>query len=247
MDAYTCTHWFKTLRDYLSNYFTDIGGNLEIDLAFCLDGSQVVTQDNFTHFLSFIKAITASLNVSENGTHVAVALYGNTPKLVIDFDDHYNQSSLESAVDAIIYPGSRLSNMGAGLSLVTTGLFNSNAARPNATRVLVVLTASKSQDDIEVPSYGLLAINKVNIFIIGVGIEYSLGQLREISSDPDSSFVVTYISGENLALATSSFKVTLAIGIHYLFYYYFCLKTIYLKTLAKNHVFQFSKATNQLI
>ena len=184
-------------------------------MAFCLDGSQVVTQDNFSQFLSFIKAVTASLNVSENGTHVAVALYGNIPKLVIDFDDHFNQSSLESAVDAIIYPGSRLSNMGAGLSLVSTGLFNSDAARPNAARVLVVLTASKSQDDIEVPSYGLLINSNVNIFIIGVGTEYSLGQLREISSNPDISFVVTYTSGENLAVATSSFKETLAKGIHY--------------------------------
>lgn len=105
--------------------------------------------------------------------------------------------------------------MGAGLSLVTTGLFNSDAARPNATRVLVVLTASKSQDDIEVPSHGLLTNGKVNIYIIGVGTEYSLGQLWEISSDPDSSFVVTYTSGENLSLKTSSFKKTLAIGIHY--------------------------------
>ena len=153
--------------------------------------------------------------MSENGTHVAVALYGNTPKLVINFDDHFNQSSLESTVDTIIYPGSRLSNMGAGLSLVTSGLFNSNAARPNATRVLVVLTASKSQDDIEVPSHGLLTNSKVNIFVIGVGTEYSLGQLREISSDPDSHFVVTYTSGENLALRTSSFKQTLAIGMHW--------------------------------
>ena len=60
-------------------------------MAFLIDGSQVVTQDNFTHFLSLVKAITASLNVSENGTRVAVALYGNSPKLVIDFDDHFDQ------------------------------------------------------------------------------------------------------------------------------------------------------------
>ena len=200
---------------YIFPFLTDIGGSLGIDVVFYLDGSQVVTQDNFSHFLSFIKAITASLNVSENGTHVAVALYGNMPKLVIDFDDHFNQSSLENAVDTITYPGSRLSNMGAGLSLVVAGLFNSNATRPNATRVLVVLTASKSQDDIEVPSYGLITNSKVNIFIIGIGTEYSLGQLREISSDPDGSFVVTYISGENLAIVTSSFKETLAKGIHY--------------------------------
>ena len=194
--------------------FLGIGARVQIDLAFLLDGSQVVTQDNFIYFLSFIKALTASLNVSEDETHVANAVYGNTPQLVIDFDDHYNQSSLESAVDNIAYPGSRLSHMGAGLSLVSDVL-NSSAARPNATRVLVILTASKSQDDIEVPSHDLLAnANEVKIFCIGVGTEYSLGQLREISSDPDNSFVVTYSSGGNLAMATSSFKETLATGIN---------------------------------
>lgn len=184
-------------------------------MAFLLDGSQVVTQDTFTHFLFFIKAVTASLNVSKDETHVAVAVYGNKPETVIDFDDHFNQSSLESTVDAITYPDSRLSNMGAGLSIVASDLFNSNAARPNATRVLVVLTATKSQDDIEVPSHTLLTnANNVQIFSIGVGTEYNLGQLREISSDPDSSFVMTYASGENLAFAISSFKVTLATGIY---------------------------------
>lgn len=185
-------------------------------MAFLLDGSQVVTKDNFTRFLSFIKALTASLNVSKEETHVAVAVYGNKPELVINFDDHYNQSSLESAVDAITYPDSRLSNMGAGLSLIASDVFNTYAARPGAQRVLVLLTASKSQDDIEVPSHALLTnANIVKIFSIGVGTEYSLGQLRESSSDPDSSFVVTYPSGENLPSATSSFKVTLAQGMCY--------------------------------
>lgn len=141
-----------------------------------------------------------------------MAVYGDKPELVIDFDDHFNQSSLNDDVDKIVYPETRLSNMGAGLLLVTSA-FTSETARPNATKVLVILTASKSQDDIEVPSHDLLTNNKVKVFTIGVGKEYSKGQLKEISSDPDDRFVLTYVSGENLPMEIVSFKETLAKGI----------------------------------
>ena len=184
----------------------------KLDITFLLDGSQVVTEDNFTHFLSFVKSTTTSLNVSKDGTHVAVVVYADKPELLIDFNDHYNKSSLNRAVDKIVYPETRLSNMGAGLSLVASA-FKSETARPNATKVLVILTASKSQDDIEVPSHGLLANIKVNAFTIGVGTEYSNGQLKEISSDPDNSFAVTYSSGEELPMEVVFFKDILAKGI----------------------------------
>ena len=194
----------------------------KLDIAFLLDGSQVLTKDNFTRFLSFIKSTTAALNVSREGTHVAVAVYGDKPELVIDFNNHFNQSSLNSAVNKIVYPETRLSNMGAGLSLVASA-FKSETARPNATKVLVILTASKSQDDIEVPSYGLLTTNKVKVFTVGVGTEYSNGQLKEISSDPDDNFVVTYSSGEKLPMEIESFKDILAKGIRR--YSFFSLKS----------------------
>ena len=186
--------------------------NNKLDIAFLLDGSLVVTKDNFINFLSFVKSTTASLNVSKEGTHVALAVYGDQPELVVKFNDHYNQSSLDNAVAGIVYPETRLSNMGAGLSLVISA-FNSEAARPNATKALVVLTASKSQDDIEVPSHDLLANYKVNVFTIGVGTEYSNGQLRQISSDPYENFVITYISGKRLPMEIVSFKDTVAKGI----------------------------------
>ena len=140
-----------------------------------------------------------------------MAVYGDKPQLVIDFGDHFNRSSLDNAVDKIIYPQTRMSNMGAGLSLVASA-FKSETARPNATKVLVILTASKSQDDIEVPSYGLLTNDKVKVFTIGLGTEYSNGQLKEISSNPDDSFVITYSSGGKLPMEIVPFKDALLKG-----------------------------------
>lgn len=76
----------------------------------------------------------------------------------------------------------------------------------------------KLQDDIEVFFYGLFIDSKVNIFVIGVGIEYSLGQLREIFLDFDGSFVVIYIIGENFVVVISFFKEMLVKGIYYYFF-----------------------------
>lgn len=202
MDLESLVHY----RVFISDF-----DDTEIDIAFLLDGSQVVTKDNFLQFLAFTKSTTASLNVSKNDIHVAVAVYGDKAKLVIGFNDHLNQSSMDLAVDFITYPESRLSNMGAGLEVVSAA-FASNAARPNATKVLIILTGSKSQDDIEVPSHRLLTSTKVKVFTIGFGTEYSKGQLKEISSAPDESFVVTVNNGGSLPIEVALFKDTLAIG-----------------------------------
>lgn len=202
MDLESLVHY----RVFISDF-----DDTEIDIAFLLDGSRVVTKDNFLQFLAFTKSTTASLNVSKNDIHVAVAVYGDKAKLVIGFNDHLNQSSMDLAVDFITYPESRLSNMGAGLEVVSAA-FASNAARPNATKVLIILTGSKSQDDIEVPSHRLLTSTKVKVFTIGFGTEYSKGQLKEISSAPDESFVVTVNNGGSLAIEVALFKDTLAIG-----------------------------------
>lgn len=190
---------------------SDIDANTKVDIAFLLDGSLVVTEDNFVTFLSFVKSTTASLNISREGTHAAVTVYGDKADLVIGLNDHYNQSSLDNAVDKILYPEARQSNMGAGLALVISA-FKSGDVRTNATKILVVLTASKSHDDIEVPSHDLLTTNGVKVFTIGIGTEYSNGQLREISSDPDENFVTTYGSGDKLPMGIVSFKDTLGKG-----------------------------------
>lgn len=180
-------------------------------MVFLLDASLIVTQDNFTNFLYFVRGVAESLNVSLDGTHVALVLFGDVPQLKINFHDNYNQSSLEEALDHVPYPKHLQTNMGAGLSLVAS-VFSSNEARSNATRVLVILTATISQDDIEVPSFNLLRNHNVTIFSIGLGAQVSSGQLKEIASDPDSNHVRSFSSGNDLPFQLATFKAMLGKG-----------------------------------
>ena len=184
--------------------------NTKLDLAFLIDGSQVVTKEAFHGFTSLTKAITASLNVSEEDTHVSVAVYGDSPSLITN--DTYNQTSLQLAIESIVYDGSLQSNLGEALLQVAFKLYNTSDTRANVTRVLVILTASKSQDDISVPSYLLLKQYNVKVFVIALGKQYSLGQLKEISSDPDSDYVYTFDSLQDLSAQAGFVKDKLAQG-----------------------------------
>jgi len=177
-----------------------------------IDGSLVVTKETFLAFMYFTKAITASLNVSKDETRVSVSLYGDAPFLVSDFNDHYNQSPLEDAIDRVMYPASLQSNLGEALLYLASNLHNTSDGRPDVPKVLVILTASKSHDDITVSSQLLLEYYNVTIFIIAVGDQYSLGQLNEIGSDPDSQHVLTVDSGKDISFYVAFFKDKLCQG-----------------------------------
>ena len=183
-----------------------------MDIALLIDGSLVVTKENFLAFIYFTKAFTASLNVSKDETHVAVTVYGDAPFLVSDFNDYYNQSSLEDALDRVMYPASLQSNLGKALQYLASNVYNTSDGRPNVPKVLMILTASKSHDDITVASQLLLKHYNVTIFIIAVGDQYSLGQLNQIGSDPDNQHVLTLDSGKDISFYVAIFKDKLCQG-----------------------------------
>ena len=156
-----------------------------------------MTEQNFLSFTSFAKAICASLNVSMDETHVSVAIYGATPALIIH--NQYNESAIDHVLDNARYTTSLQSNLGEALLHLASKLYNTSSRRPNTTRVLVILTASKSQDDLLVPSNMLLNHYNVKVFVIAVGNQYSHGQLNEVSSDPDANYIHTSPTGHDLS------------------------------------------------
>jgi len=184
----------------------------KLDIALLIDSSLVVTKETFLAFVYFTKAVTASLNVSKDETHVSVSIYGDAPSLVTNFNDHYNQTSLEDAIDRVMYPASLQSNLGEALLYLASNVYNKSEGRPSVPKVLVILTASKSHDGITVASELLLKYYNVTIFIIAVGDQYSLGQINEISSDPDSQHVLTIDSGKDISFYVAFFKDMLCQG-----------------------------------
>ena len=190
--------------------FLSVAMETKLDLTFLIDGSQAVTEENFLRFLSFTKAITASLEVSKERTHVNVAVYGDNSSAIAY--NYHNQTSLYYAIDSVKYPASLQSNLGEAMLHIVSKLYNTTNARSNVTKILVILTASKCHDDITVPSYLLLKYYNVKVFVFAVGSQYSMGQLNEVSSDPDIDYVHTVNSGQDIFDQLVSFKDMLGQG-----------------------------------
>ena len=70
-------------------------------------------------------------------------LFYKTSKVVFEFEKYLDVTSLTQAIDAIPYPN-KGSNIGIGLDLVKSGLFDVSA-RQGVRTVLIVITGGSSQ------------------------------------------------------------------------------------------------------
>ena len=94
--------------------FFSVGFDSKLDLAFVVDGSQVVTKENFVGLLSFHKSHNCVFErVQKIKRTFSLAVYGDNTSLIVK--DQYNHSSIEHALDNVVYPGSLKSNLGEAL------------------------------------------------------------------------------------------------------------------------------------
>ena len=161
-----------------------------MNVAFAVDGSSKMDQENFTTTLGFVVNVSYHLNVSLDKTWIFLA-YGNVKKA---FKTNVDLNSLTQRKE--FFPNGSHVILGTTLELVWEQ-FHQNAAHRVATNVVIVVTAYKSYDDITVPAVRLKR-SGATIFTIGVGTEYSSGQLREIASEPDENHMISINSWEGL-------------------------------------------------
>ena len=154
-----------------------------------VDGSGSINYQeprNFDRVKMFMKRIARRFNVAKDGTHIGIVLYSSNVQVVSSFEKHMDISSLEAAIDRMIYPGMGTLT-GKGLRTVKTNLFDASA-RPGVPNVLLVMTDGISQDDVLKPSSSLRNMG-VTIFSIGIGKNFNPRELEDIATDPDIDHV----------------------------------------------------------
>ena len=79
------------------------------DVAFILDGSGSVSRANFRHLKQFTKDAVTALNVSGEGSHVAIIEYSDQPELISGFDTftgtEWTQANLDDKIDGMKQSG----------------------------------------------------------------------------------------------------------------------------------------------
>ncbi|XP_037128809.1 collagen alpha-1(XIV) chain [Syngnathus acus] len=158
------------------------------DLAFLVDGSWSIGDDNFMKITNFLYNAIGSLDqIGPDGTQVAICQFSDDARTEVQLSSHGNKEALLEAIQRIRYKGGN-TKTGRAIKHVKESIFTSDAgARRGVPKVLVVLTDGRSQDDVNKVSKEMQMDGYI-IFAIGFA-DADYGELVNIASKPSDRHV----------------------------------------------------------
>ncbi|XP_051921656.1 collagen alpha-1(XIV) chain isoform X4 [Hippocampus zosterae] len=158
------------------------------DLAFLVDGSWSIGDDNFMKITNFLYNAIGSLDlIGPDGTQVAICQFSDDARTEVQLSSHANKEALLETIQRIKYKGGN-TKTGRAIKHVKESIFTSDAgARRGVPKVLVVLTDGRSQDDVNKVSKEMQMDGYI-IFAIGFA-DADYGELVNIASKPSDRHV----------------------------------------------------------
>ncbi|XP_056152751.1 von Willebrand factor A domain-containing protein 2 [Lampris incognitus] len=168
-----------------------------VDLLFLVEGSATLTLEGFLRLKTFLKRFLQAVIVSDTRTKVGLAVFGGEARMEAQVGQFKGDTrGLLNAVEGLKPLGGE-TRTGQALSYVTRQGFQSspvlNYAVDDLPRVVVLLTATPSVDEVEEPAK---YARDREIFIIGVGPDSLKAQLNKITGNPQRT--LTYPSPDRL-------------------------------------------------
>ncbi|XP_029453126.1 von Willebrand factor [Rhinatrema bivittatum] len=151
-----------------------------MDLAFLVDGSSKLSENEFETVKTFIVSMMEKLHISQKRIRVAVIQYHSGSHLYFAFQDHKKIDELIRIVQGMKYTGSQSALTNEGLKYAAHYVFG-KAKRENAAKIAILLTASASPRSIK-PILPLVAKHKVTVISVGLGPYISKEQINLITS-----------------------------------------------------------------
>ncbi|KAG8126244.1 hypothetical protein E2320_021392, partial [Naja naja] len=151
-----------------------------VNIAFLIDGSSSIGDNNFNLMLGFIRNVVKSFDITDVGAKIAVIQFTYNQHIEFSFTDYKTKENVLSGVQAIRYMSGGTAT-GEAITYVTKNVFA--PVRDGANKnFLVLLTDGQSYDDIRGPA---TAAHKAGINIFSVGIAWApLEDLRDMASEP---------------------------------------------------------------
>ena len=159
-----------------------------MDIGFMLDSSGSL-RDQYPQIKAFIKNFASSLAVSKEVVHVGVVTFSFYATLSIKFSDFVNKADFKEAVEEIPFMGST-TRIDRALKVVNEDLFSeSNGARRDVTKMLILLTDGSQTKDADAVDPGklakLLRQRGIHILSVGIGEDVDIDELTHIAGSPD--------------------------------------------------------------
>uniref|UniRef100_A0A183CA49 ZP domain-containing protein n=1 Tax=Globodera pallida TaxID=36090 RepID=A0A183CA49_GLOPA len=163
-----------------SELIKECASNNTVDVLLLLDGSGSVGDDTFRMQLQFAALLARRLNISSDGTHLALIQFAELPQLEITLNQYNCESQLEWAIQRVRYLGGA-TNTGQALNFALENGFQ-NARGGPVPKVVVVVTDGQSQDEVEEAAQRLHDA-QVMVYAIGVTNLVNVRQLHQITGD----------------------------------------------------------------
>ncbi|KAM3839254.1 collagen alpha-1(XX) chain isoform 2-T4 [Vipera latastei] len=152
------------------------------DIILLVDGSWSIGRNNFGLLREFLASLLAPFNIAEDKIRVGLSQYSSDPRTEWDLNTYSSWDQVSEAIRNLRYKGG---NTFTGLALTHVlehNLKEQAGARSEASKLLILLTDGKSQDDASPPAQ-ILKNMGIKIFAVGVK-NADEAELRQVASEP---------------------------------------------------------------
>lgn len=161
-----------------------------MNVGFALDASSKMGEENFVSALKFAVNVSKYVNVDAADTWIFLA-YRNQKRV---FKTRSDLDSLMPEYEQ--FPNATETLVGATLTNMAEQFLDEGHQR-EAVDIAILIASQISMDDIGHPAV-MLKKQNATVFALGVGSDYSGGQLKEVASDPDSDYFIALSSWNGL-------------------------------------------------
>ncbi|XP_009881324.1 PREDICTED: collagen alpha-1(XIV) chain-like [Charadrius vociferus] len=160
------------------------------DILFLVGQSQGVGRENSRLVKDFISSMARSFEnvvMGKGGIRLAVALYGEKPRMSIELTDYVTIEEILVAIQDLSFKGGNLKT-GSALTFAAHAMSRLDMLREDAAKVVVLITDEKSGDLVE-DEARVLQDRGVTVFAVGIkGADKN--ELNKIASEPTAEHVL---------------------------------------------------------
>lgn len=189
--------------------------NKPIDLVFMIDDSEGVGEENFVKIKLFVRNLMESFNIQLESMRIGLITTSTGVNNHISLKDGGNLETMMKALENIKYSkGKPLFHV--GLNYIRAKVFNHNfGSRIKTSRTVIAMIGSKSK----LPTYTSRAAvqlkqRRINVLVLGIGNNISVGELRTISSRPDSGSLFIVDNYDSLIAIKNALVTNMCSGKH---------------------------------
>nr|XP_047918612.1 collagen alpha-1(VII) chain-like isoform X3 [Anser cygnoides] len=160
------------------------------DVLFLVGQSQGAETESTRLVKDFISGMARSFEnvvMGKGGIRLAVALYGEKPRMSIELTDYVTIEEILVAIQELSFKRSNLKT-GAALAFAAHAMSRPATLREDAAKVVVLITDGKSSDSVEDKAH-VLQDRGVTVFAVGIK-DADKQELNRIASEPTAEHVV---------------------------------------------------------